>query len=248
MRAALISGAGKRLGRAMARALAEDGFAVAAHYHSSASDAESLVAEITAAGGRAVALGAELSDPAAALSLVARAAEALGPISFLVNSASFYDSDSLATVTPESWRKLVDVNLAGPVFVLAGFARQAPEGSAAVNMLDVQITAPSPDFFSYTCAKSGLEAATRLAAMELAPRKIRVNAIAPGLVLPSFGQTPDEFAARQALTPLGAGLGAADIVQAMRFLRDAPQVTGHVLPVDGAQRLMSFANSVLTLA
>ncbi len=250
MKAALVTGAGKRLGRAMALALAEDGYAVAAHYNASRADADAVVAEIVGGGGRAIAVGGDLGDLDAPARIMRDAHDALGPIGFLVNSASFYDSDSLATLDVESWRKLTDVNLTAPVLLMQAFARQfdevaPPDGAAIVNLVDVQMLAPSPAFFSYFCAKIGLEGATRLAAFELAP-KIRVNAIAPGLVLPSWGQTPQEFADRQALTPLSAGLGAEDIVQAMRYLRDARQVTGQTVAVDGGQRLMSFANSAVT--
>lgn len=243
---ALVTGAGQRLGRAIALALADDGFAVAVHYNSSRGPAEAVVAEIEAAGGRGAALSLDLGDPSAAGGLVDAAVSALGPLSVLVNSASLYDSDFLRTVTPDSWRRLTDVNLAAPVMLMQAFARQFDAAGlsrgAIVNMIDVQILTPSPQFFSYFCAKSGLEMATRLAAFELAP-KIRVNGVAPGLVLPSWGQSPAEFADRQALTPLGAGLGASDIVGAVRYLASADQVTGQMICVDGGQRLMGFGNA-----
>ena len=246
MKAALVTGAGQRLGKAIALALAEDGYAVGVHYNSSRAPAEEVVAAIKERGGTGAAFGRDLADIAAAGGLVEEAATALGPLSLLVNSASLYDADSLADMTPQSWRALTDVNLAAPVMLTQAFARQFAaaglERGAVVNMLDVQILAPSPQFFSYFCAKAGLEMATRLAALELAP-KIRVNAIAPGLVLPSWGQTEQEFAERQALTPLGAGLGADDIVGAVRYLASAPQVTGQMIAVDGGQRLMGFGNA-----
>lgn len=245
-KAALITGAGQRLGKAIALALAEDGYAVAVHYNASRAPAEEVVAAIRAEGGQAVALGRNLSEPFSAGALVDAAQNALGPLSLLINSASYYDSDRLATIDEKSWRALTDVNLAAPVMLMQAFAKQFDaarlERGAIVNMLDVQITAPSPDFFSYFCAKGALEMATRLAALELAP-KIRVNAIAPGLVLPSWGQTDQEFADRQALTPLGAGLGAEDIVGAARYLATAAQVTGQTIAVDSGQRLLGFGNA-----
>ncbi len=245
-RAALVTGAGQRLGKAIALALAEDGYAVAVHYNTSRAPAEKVVEAIEAAGGKAAAIGRDLSDPFEAGALVDAAATALGPLSLLVNSASYYDSDTLATITEESWRKLTDVNLAAPVTLMQAFARQFDAAGLAsgaiVNMLDVQILTPSPEFFSYFCAKGALETATRLAAYELAP-KIRVNAVAPGLALPSWGQTDQEFADRQALTPMGAGLGAEDIVGAVRYLASAAQVTGQTIAVDGGQRLMGFGNA-----
>ncbi|MCI4665883.1 MAG: SDR family NAD(P)-dependent oxidoreductase [Neomegalonema sp.] len=248
MQAAVVTGAGQRLGKSIALALATDGYAVAIHYNSSRAPAEEVVAEIVSAGGKAAAVGADLSDPTTARDVIEAAAAALGPLSLLVNSASYYDSDTLADLSLESWRKLTDVNLAAPVMLTQAFAKQFEaaklEQGAVINMLDVQILAPSPQFFSYFCAKGGLEMATRLAAFELAP-KIRVNGIAPGLVLPSWGQTAAEFADRQTLTPLGAGLGAEDIVGAVRYLARARHVTGQMIAVDSGQRLMGFGNAAV---
>lgn len=245
---ALVTGAGKRLGKAIAQAMAEDGYAVAAHYNGSAKDAEALAAEIIAAGGAAAAFQADLSDPSAAGPLFAAVTATLGPVGLLVNSASLYDDGPLPELTEEGWRALIDVNLTAPVMLMKAMAAQAapPEGASVVNLCDVQTSAPSPQFFAYFCAKIGLEGATRLAALELAPR-IRVNGIAPGLVLPSWGQSDAEYAARQDTTPLCRGLGPADIVGAVRYLRDARQVTGHVLPVDAGQRLMGFGNASLSV-
>lgn len=243
-RNALVTGGAQRLGRAFVEALAAAGYGVAVHYNASRGPAEALVAELCGKGARAVALGQDLSDSANAGGVVDRAAEALGPLSLLVNSASVYDGDSLRDTTPETWAKLTGVNVLAPVMLMQAFAKQpkVPEGASIVNMLDVQLTAPLPDYFSYFCAKGALEVATRLAAMELAP-DIRVNAIAPGLVLPSGGQTEDEFLERQDLTPLKAGLGPDDIVGALMYLAEARHVTGHIVPVDSGQRLMGFGNA-----
>ena len=245
-RTALVTGAGKRLGRAIALAFAEEGYDLALHYNSSRQDAENVGAEVEVLGRKSVLVEGDLGDPSNAQGIVEAALALNGSLSLLVNSASYYDSDSLKTMTLESWRKLITVNLASQVFMMQAFSRQpeVPDGASIVNMLDQQITTPSPAFFSYFTAKIGLEGATRLAAFELAPR-IRVNGVAPGLVLPSWGQTQDEFEKRQAVMPLGVGLGAADIVGAIRYLASAPHVTGQVLFVDSGQRLMGMANSDL---
>jgi len=244
-RVALVTGAGTRLGYAIAEGLAEDGFAMALHYNSSAEGAEALARKIRAAGGRAAPVQQDLSTPEIAGALIEKAAEALGqPVTVLVNSASAFDTDSLATLTAETWRKLIDVNVAAPVFLMQAFAGQdpAPEPGSIVNILDTQLISASPERFSYFCGKFALDGATRLAAMELAPRGIRVNAIAPGLVLES-AQTREEFEQRQSLTPLGAGLGPEHIVDAVRYLVRAEHVTGHTLVVDSGQRLMGFGNA-----
>ncbi|MEM0908497.1 MAG: SDR family NAD(P)-dependent oxidoreductase [Pseudomonadota bacterium] len=248
---ALVTGGAQRLGRAMALALAGAGYGVVIHYNTSKAPAEELAKELCAGGGRSVAIGRDLSDAGAAGALVEEAREALGPLTLLINSASTYDSDTLASMSETSWAALNNVNVFAPVMLMQAFAAQAagtfpkPGSGSIVNMLDVQLSSPSPQFFSYFCAKAALEAATRLAAVELAPA-IRVNAIAPGLVLPSWGQTDAEFAARQRLMPLGEGLGAKDIVKAMLFLVETKHVTGHVIPVDSGQRLLGFGNADVT--
>jgi NAD(P)-dependent dehydrogenase (short-subunit alcohol dehydrogenase family) len=243
---ALVTGAGKRLGKAIALALAEDGYDLTLHYNSSRGETEAVAEEVEALGRRAALAGGDLAETAAPAAIVEQALALNGSLDLLVNSASYYDSDSLLSMTPESFAKLTGVNLRAQVFLMQAFARQpsVPAGASIVNLLDQQITAPSPEFFSYFTAKIGLEGATRLAAFELAPT-IRVNGIGPGLTLPSWGQTEAEFAARQALMPLGAGLGAADIVQAVRYLAAARHVTGQVLFVDSGQRLMGTGNSAL---
>lgn len=245
---ALVTGAGVRLGRAIALGLAADGYAVAAHCNASKAPADALVAEIEAAGGRGAVLRQDLADLAGTRGLVDRAEAALGPVTLLVNSASRYGGDRLEDLTADGWRTMLDVNATAPILLMQAFAaaaRAAPETPgtrAIVNLLDTQLAAPSSRTFSYFCSKAALESATRMAALELAP-DIRVNAIAPGLVLPSGGQTDAEFAARQALTPLGGGLAAQDIVEAVRYLARARHVTGETIAVDSGQGLAGFGNA-----
>lgn len=242
---ALVTGAGKRLGNAIARGLAENGYAMGLHYNSSDGGAKQLCDRIVAAGGKAVLLQKDLSRPETAGELIGDAARALGgPVSVLINSASAFDTDSLGDLTIESWQFLMNVNAAAPVFLMQAFAGQdpAPEGGSIVNMLDTQMQSAAPERFSYFCGKFALEGATRLAAFDLGKRGIRVNAVAPGLILPS-DQTRENFDARQELTPLGPGLGPQDVVDAVLYLVGARQVTGHTLVVDAGQRLMGFGNS-----
>lgn len=242
---ALVTGAGKRLGKAIAKGLAEEGYALGLHYNSSVGGAVDLHDEIVASGGEAVLLQKDLSQPELAGELIGETAKALGgPVSVLVNSASAFDTDSLSDLTLKSWKFLMDVNAVAPVFLMQAFAKQepAPERGAIVNMLDTQLMSASPKRFSYFCGKFALDGATRLAAFELGPKGIRVNAVAPGLVLPS-DQTQENFDSRQKLTPMGPGLGPDDIVTAVKYLINAPQVSGHTLVVDAGQRLMGFGNS-----
>lgn len=242
---ALVTGAGKRLGKAIASGLAGKGYAIGLHYNSSVGGAQELHDEILSNGGRAALIRKDLSQPETAGELVAETAAALGgPVEVLVNSASAFNTDSLHDLTLESWQFLMNVNAAAPVFLMQAFANQdpLPDGGAIVNMLDTQMLSASPERFSYFCGKFALDGATRLAAYELGAKKIRVNAIAPGLILPS-DQTQENFDSRQKLTPLGPGLGPDDIVDAVLYLVAAKQVSGHTVVVDAGQRLMGFGNA-----
>lgn len=244
--AALVTGGGLRIGRTIAKRLSEAGYAVAVHYNNSMSGAEAVAAEISKAGGKAVTLKQDLSDISGAQGLLRRAAEALdAPVSLLVNSASLYDAEGLVDLTPEQWRLMTDVNAAAPIFLMQAFAKQAPAGAAIINMLDTQLAAPSSRTFSYFCAKAALEMATRLCALELAPN-IRVNGVSPGLVLPSGDQTEEIFQNRQALTPLGEGLSAEDIADAVLYLANARHVTGEIIAIDSGQHLAGFGNAGVT--
>jgi NAD(P)-dependent dehydrogenase (short-subunit alcohol dehydrogenase family) len=242
---ALVTGAGKRLGKALAEGLAAEGYAVGLHYNSSVEGAKDFHDRIRAEGGESVLLQKDLSHPETAGTLISDAAEALGgPVSVLVNSASAFNTDCLSDLTLDSWQFLMNVNAAAPVFLMQAFAQQdpLPDGGLILNMLDTQMQSASPERFSYFCGKFALDGATRLAAYDLGPKGIRVNAIAPGLILPS-DQTQENFDARQKLTPLGPGLGPEDIVGALRYFLNARQVTGHTLVVDAGQRLMGFGNA-----
>jgi len=243
---ALVTGSAKRLGRAIASCLAEDGFDVALHYNRSADEVETLKQDIKAMGRRVTTVAGDLADPKNAPSIIEAARGTLGPLSLLVNNASLFERDDLVSLTPESWRRLTDINLSSQVFLMQAFATQPdlPAGASIINMLDQQMSAPSPKFFSYAVAKIGFEGATRLGAFELAP-EIRVNGIAPGLVLRSGNQTDATFLDHQRMMPLGEGLGADDIVRAVRYLIASPHVTGEVMLVDSGQNLIGPGNSNL---
>lgn len=237
----LITGAGQRLGRAMAEALAADGHALCLHHNRSAAEAEGLAAAIRAGGGTAVALGADLAEPAAAAALPARAAAALGPLDLLINNASVYEPDHLAGFTAASWERNLAINLRAPALLCQGFLGQLPAGGTGqiVNLLDTRVAAPrAGDFLSYTLSKCALATLTRMLAVELAPR-VRVNGLAPGLTLPSNGQTQAAFEAAQAAAPLGLGAAVPDILRALRYLLDSPAVTGQLLFVDGGERFLA---------
>ena len=242
-KAVLITGAGKRIGRALAEALATDGWAIAAHYADSKSEAEELVTEITDKGGKAVALQADLRDAAAVQTLVADAAAALGPLTALINNASTFERDTAHTLTAESWDTHLNANLRAPALLMRDFANQAAlqDGSVAdaciINITDQRVDRLTPDFTSYTVSKTGLATLTETFAQALAPQHIRVNAIAPGPTLPNPRQAQAEFDKQASLVPLGHGATPDDIVAAARYILTARAMTGQTLMQDGGQHL-----------
>ncbi|MBU2396808.1 MAG: SDR family oxidoreductase, partial [Alphaproteobacteria bacterium] len=192
--AALVTGGAKRIGRAICLELAAAGFDVAIHHRASPDEAADLVHDIEGLGRRAVSLSADLADEVATHALIGRAAEALGPLSVLVNNASVFGDDRLESITGDSWSAHMDVNLRAPVLLAQTFAAQAPEGGVIINILDQRVLKPDPRFFSYGLSKSALWVATRTMAQALAPR-IRVNGVGPGPTLPSVHQAAGEFEA-----------------------------------------------------
>ena len=237
---ALVTGAGARIGRAMAVALGEDGWKVAVHYRSSKEGADETCGMIRQAGGAAEAVDADLADEAARSDLVARAAEALGaPVSLLINSASTFRDDTLATHSRKGWDAHMEPNLRAPIHLAQQMADDLPEGDKGlvINLIDQRVLKLNPLFFTYTLSKAALWQATQTMAQALAPR-IRVNAIGPGPVLASVHQTPEEFAAEKAATLTGEGSSPEEIVRAMRYLIAASSVTGQMIASDGGQHLM----------
>ena len=237
-RGALVTGAGKRIGRAIALDLAAHGFAVAVHYNGSAEAAHGVVAEIAAQGGSAVALQADLADEAAVERLIPAAVEALGPVGVLVNNASSFDYDSIASATRAGWDRHMEANLRAPFVLIQQFALQLPataEG-AVVNLLDQLVWNLTPHFVTYTLSKAALWTLTQTLALALAPR-IRVNGIGPGPTLPSTHQTEAQFAQQCAAMPLGRGTSPDEIVAAVRFLLQARAMTGQMVALDGGQHL-----------
>lgn len=234
---ALVTGGARRIGRTLVLALAEAGFDIAVHYRTSKAEAEAVAAEIAAGTGRrAVALQADLAFEGKAASLVERAAEALGPLTLLVNNASVFREDSIQTMTRDSWDAHMETNLRSPLVLAQVFAAQAEDGAAIVNLLDQRVWKPNPQFFTYALSKAALWAATRTLAQALAPR-IRVNAVGPGPTLPSIHQAPEDFAAEARNVPLRRRATPEEIARAVLYLVDAPSVTGQMIAVDGGQHL-----------
>lgn len=236
---ALITGAARRIGRAIALDMARNGYAVGVHYRNSRAEADALVMEITGNGGKAVALDADLADTKAVARLVERCGDAFGaPPCCLVNNASEFLLDSIDTLTADLWDTHQTINLKAPVFLAQSMLHNLPpdvEGNI-VNIIDQRVWKLTPDFFSYTISKAGLWTATRTLAQALAPR-IRVNAIGPGPVLQSVHQTPEDFAAEQSSTLLKRGPSPEEIAAAVRFILATPSMTGQMIALDAGQHL-----------
>ncbi len=235
---AFISGAGRRIGRAIALQLADAGYDVAVHYRHSRAEACELVAEIEAKGRRANAFAADLADAGDVARLFPQVCEQLGPPTCLVNNASEFADDTIETLTAETWARHMDINLRAPVFLAQAMVRSLPEGARGnvINIIDQRVLRLSPEFFSYTISKAGLWTATRTLAQALAPR-VRVNAIGPGPVLQSIHQSAEDFAAEQNATLLRRGSNPEEIAAAVRFILDAPALTGQMIALDGGQHL-----------
>jgi NAD(P)-dependent dehydrogenase (short-subunit alcohol dehydrogenase family) len=244
----LITGAARRLGAELALAAAEDGMQVILHCNQSRDAAEGLAEKITAAGGQAEILSADLADAAACEQLM-EAAFAGGPLTGLINNASLFRYDRADDFTAAGLAAHIAVNLTAPAILTAQMARRLPESDRAcvINMLDAKLFGMNPDYFTYTLSKAALQAMGQMTAQNFAP-KLRVNAIAPGITLPSGGQTQEEFEEAHKHNLLGEGAKTAEIVAAMRLILTSPSMTGHVIVLDGGAHLSPPARDVAFLA
>lgn len=238
IKTALVTGAAKRIGRAIALRLARDGYDIGVHYGRSRDDALALVAELEALGVRAAAVQADLAEVATVTRLIGETRAALGPISVLINNASVFADDRARNLTLDSWRLHMDTNLLTPVLLAQAFAAQAdvPEHASIINLIDQRVLKPSPPFFSYGLSKAGLWHATRTLAQALAPA-IRVNAIGPGPTLKSIHQSEQDFAREARATLLQKPTSPEEVAEAAVFLLNAPSVTGQMICVDSGQHL-----------
>lgn len=237
-RAALVTGGAKRVGRAIALALAEAGFAVAVHCRASRAEADETAAAVAAHGVASCVLEADLAEGDAAAGLVPEAVRRLGPLGVLVNNASTFERDEWDTATRASWDAHLLPNLRAPFVLMQEFARALPadrEG-VVVNMLDQRVLSLTPHFVSYTVSKAGLWALTQSMALALAPR-IRVVGIGPGPVIPSARQTAEQFARQCGSVPLRRGSSEAEVARAVLAALSLPSLTGQILTLDGGQHL-----------
>lgn len=237
-RKALVTGAAKRIGRAIALALARQGYDIAVHFNQSRDEALDLVGELESLGVRAAAIGCDLSQPQCVARLVDDAVAAIGPLDVLINNASVFTDDRAATLTIESFTTHIDTNLLAPILLSQAFAAQAslPQDASIINLIDQRVLKPSPPFFSYGLSKAALWHATRTLAQALSPR-IRVNAVGPGPTLKSIHQSQDDFAREARNTLLQKPTSPEEVAAAVVYLLGAPSVTGQMICVDSGQHL-----------
>lgn len=246
----LVTGAARRLGRAIAIELAHGGFDIALHYRHSASEAEASAGYVRALGVRAECFAADLADEAACRALVPTVAHRLGRIDAVVNNASHFEYDSAATFSYAAMEVHWRANTAPAIVLanaLAAHLKGCSETGCVVNLLDQKLWNPNPDYFSYTLSKAALEAATTLLAQALAPQ-VRVAGVAPGVTLVSGPAMSDEaFAAAHRMTPLGRSSTADDVARTVRFVIESPAITGTTILVDGGQHLAAQPRDVAFL-
>lgn len=248
-KAALVTGGARRIGRAIALALARRGWDIVVHYGRSADDAAATVREIEALGRRAVALQCELGDEQAVRALLPRAADALGAISCVVNNASLFEQDGATDFSPALLDRHMHANLTAPLLLAQALHAATPDGqqAVAVNLLDQKLFNLNPDFLSYTLSKAALQTATVMLAQALAP-KLRVVGVAPGITLVSGDQSEEGFAKAHKVTPLGRSSTPDDVADAVCYLAEASSITGTTLLVDGGQHLIPLQRDVMFVA
>ncbi|OLF80641.1 short-chain dehydrogenase [Maricaulis sp. W15] len=244
-RIALVTGGGKRLGAKIASALGEDGWHVIVHYNASADGAQAVAADIMAAGGSARAVQFDLSDTQAVEAFMAD----VGRVDVLINSASIFEMDRPEDVSPQSLEAHWRINTAAPVLLAKAMAtgHSGRASGCVINLLDQKLFNLNPDFFAYTLSKHALLGATTTMAMAFAPA-VRVNAIAPGITLPSGGQSEDEFARAHTMNPMRGGSTPEDIIRAVRFILATPSMTGETITIDGGQHLDARNRDVMYAA
>ena len=233
-----MTGAADRLGATFARALAEAGYKVVIHYNTSADKAQAFADKLKSDGHETATVQADLTNRADRARVIAEAGEKFGPLKVLVNNASTYDQDDLATLKEDYWDAHFAIHAEAPIFLARDFAAQLPKDAKGniVNVIDERVLNPYPAALSYNLSKSVLWTATRTLANQLAPN-IRVNAIGPGPILPEAGQSQAAYDARSAEALLGSNAEPADAAAALLYLLSAQKVTGQMLAIDAGEHL-----------
>ncbi|WP_348751758.1 SDR family oxidoreductase [uncultured Aquincola sp.] len=253
-RVVLVTGAARRIGRSIALDLAAHGFDLALHCHHASEEAAATAAELQALGARVAVLPADLTDEAACRALVSQALAQLGRLDAVVNNASLFEHDDVASFGHAAMERHWRANTAAPILLaqalhqhLATRDDAAETPGCVVNLLDQKLWNPNPDHLSYTLSKAALESATTMLAMALAPR-LRVVGVAPGVTLPSGPMNQEEFQRAHRMTPLQRSSTPEDLARTVRFVLESPAITGTTILVDGGQHLAAQPRDVYFLA
>lgn len=236
---ALITGAAKRIGKSIALSLAENGWDIAIHYHHSEKEAEELAVHIRNLGRKAITVAANLTNEEEVKLLLPTIGQQLSPVTCLVNNASIFENDTLATNNRTSWDRHMEANLRAPLVLIQDFAAQLPKEvqGNVINILDYAVwSLPRHSFLSYIISKSALWTLTQTLALTLAPH-IRMNAIGPGPALANIRQSAEGFAETCLATPLGYGSSPEEIAKTIQFILSSPSMTGQMIALDGGRHL-----------
>lgn len=253
-RVVLVTGAARRIGRSIALDLAAHGFDLALHCHHASEEAAATAAELQALGARVAVLPADLTDEAACRALVPQALAQLGRLDAVVNNASLFEHDDVASFGHAAMERHWRANTAAPILLAQALHQhlctrdEVPEApGCVVNLLDQKLWNPNPDHLSYTLSKAALESATTMLAMALAPQ-LRVVGVAPGVTLPSGPMNQEEFQRAHRMTPLQRSSTPEDLARTVRFVLESPAITGTTILVDGGQHLAAQPRDVYFLA
>ena len=231
----LVTGGAKRIGREICLRLSEEGFSIAIHYRNSEQEANQLVGEIEASGGKAISIRCDLNDSDSVKGLIHRVKESLGPVVGVVNNASLFSFDRIENLSEELWTEHMKVNALAPLVLIGELSKSAKEPSWVVNVLDFKVESPNAAYLSYTGSRFAMHGLTSALAIDLAPR-IRVNSVAPGHVLTSDVLDADSLEAIQSKSPLGFGPSSQDVSESVVFLANSPSITGQTIFVDSGER------------
>ena len=233
-----MTGAGRRVGRAIALSLADAGWSIAVHYRKSRDDAEALVSAIKAKGVAAHAISANLSIEKEVAALIPACERSLGPISCLINNASTFENDTVVTSTRDMWDTHMEVNLRAPFALSQAFYAQLPKNTngSIINIIDQRVWNLSADFPTYTLSKAGLWALTQILARAMAPA-VRVNGVGPGPTMQSIHQSAKDFEEECSAMPLAHQVSTEDICSAVHFILQSSAVTGQMIAVDAGQHM-----------
>lgn len=236
----LITGAAKRIGKATAVTMAQEGWNVAIHYNTSQNEAEDTLKYIKSFGVKGCIIQADLNNEQQTRAIIGKASEKLGTINCLVNNASVLKNDNINNFSNTSWNENMQVNLYAPTILIQEFVKQLPEGHPGnvINMLDYAVWRYPERFMSYTASKAALWALTQQLALALAPKKIRINGIGPGKILQNIYENTDNFIKGRQSAPLGSDSSPEEISRAIQFIISSPSMTGQMIALDGGKHLI----------